>query len=144
MLRYILNRLLMFIPVLLGVLFIVFAINHLSPGDPVVQQLGSNYTQEQYDAKEAEMGLDKPFFVQFYTYTKGIVTRMDLGTSYQTHRSVGREIVERLPVTLKLSLMGICITILLGIPFGIISALKQGKWQDNLCMFIATFGITIP
>ncbi len=120
----------MFIPVLLGVLFIVFAINHLSPGDPVVQQLGSNYTQEQYNAKQAEMGLDKPFFAQFYTYTKGIVTKLDFGNSYQTHRPVGKEIMERLPVTLKLSVMGIIITILLGIPFGIISATKQYSKLD--------------
>ena len=76
------------IPVLLGVLFLVFTINHFTPGDPVVNLLGSNYTQEQYDRKEAELGLDKPFLVQYVTYVWGIVTRFDLGTSYTSKRGL--------------------------------------------------------
>lgn len=130
MLKYILLRLLQIIPVLVGVLFIVFTINHMSPGDPVTSLLGSNYTQQQYEAKQAELGLDKPFATQFYIYSKNIVTKLNFGTSYQTQRSVSKEIFERLPVTLKLSLIGVCITILLGIPFGIISATKQYSTLD--------------
>ena len=88
---------LLMIPVLLGVMFIVFTINYFGPGDPVAALLGGNYTQEQYDAKEKELGLDQPYAVQFVNYIKGIVTELDLGTSYQTRRAVRDEILERFP-----------------------------------------------
>ncbi len=110
------------IPILFFVVFIVFAINRMTPGDPVALQLEVEYTQEQYDMKKAEMGLDKPFFTQFYLYIKGIVTQFDFGTSWQTKRSVTLEILERFPTTLKL---GVLVTIILGVSFGIISATKQ-------------------
>ena len=71
MVKIILKRLLWVIPVMLGVIFIVFAIDRFSPGDPVAAELGSGYTQEQYDAKEAELGLDRPFFIQFGSYVLG-------------------------------------------------------------------------
>ena len=82
--KYVLKRVLLMIPVLLGVMFIVFAINHFMPGDPVISLLGNNYTQEQYDAKEAELGLDKPFLEQFFIYVKGVVTIRETGESYRT------------------------------------------------------------
>ena len=94
------------IPVLLGVMFIVFTINYFGPGDPVAALLGGNYTQEQYDAKEKELGLDQPYAVQFVNYIKGIVTELDLGTSYQTRRAVRDEILERFPTTLLLACWG--------------------------------------
>ena len=73
MVKFILKRLLWVIPVMLGVIFIVFAIDRFSPGDPVAAELGSGYTQEQYDAKEAELGLDRPFFIQFGSYVLGLI-----------------------------------------------------------------------
>ena len=133
--KYILKRVLLMIPVLLGVMFIVFAINHFMPGDPVISLLGNNYTQEQYDAKEAELGLDKPFLEQFVIYVKNVVTKLDMGTSYQTNRSVSKEILERFPVTLKLGLLGILVTVVVGVPFGIISATKQYSALD--------YGVTV-
>lgn len=131
MLKYIIKRILIMIPVLLGVIFIVFSINRMSPGDPIAGILGSNYTQEQYDAKAAELGLDKPFLIQFFNYIKGLVTELDLGTSYKTGRSVSDEIFGRLPTTIKLGLIGCAITVALGIPFGIISATRQYSILDN-------------
>ena len=125
MAKFILKRLLMMIPVLLGVMLIVFTLTHLMPGDPVENFLSNNYTQEQYDAKEAELGLDKPFFTQFFNYVKGIVTGFDLGTSYQSKRPVKTEILERIGTTLKIGLLGTLVTVILGVPFGIISATKQ-------------------
>lgn len=125
MARYIIKRILLMIPILFFVVFIVFSINRLTPGDPVALQLEVDYTQEQYEMKKAEMGLDKPFFTQFYLYIEGIVTRFDFGTSWQTKRSVTLEILERFPTTLKLGVFGVLVTIILGIPFGIISATKQ-------------------
>ncbi len=118
------------IPVLLGVTFIVFAINRMSPGDPVQVVLGGSYTQEQYDAKEAELGLDKPFWVQFFNYIKDIILEGDLGTSYSTKRSVSKQILERMPITLKFAVISCLITVALGIPFGIISATRQYSLAD--------------
>lgn len=131
MLKYIIKRILWCIPVLLGVIFIVFAINRLvDTGDPVAAMLGSNYTQEEYAAKEAELGLDQPFFKQFYDYIVGLVTEGDMGVSYSTKRPVSLEIQERFPVTIKLALVSILIAVILGIPFGIISATKQYSVAD--------------
>ena len=142
--KYVLKRVLLMIPVLLGVMFIVFAINHFMPGDPVISLLGNNYTQEQYDAKEAELGLDKPFLEQFFIYVKGVVTKLDLGTSYQTNRSVSTEILERFPVTLKLGILGILVTVIVGIPFGIISATKQYSALDYGVTVISMFFASMP
>jgi len=144
MLKYVLKRILLMIPVLLGVMFIVFTINHFMPGDPVISLLGNNYTQEQYDAKEAELGLDKPFAEQFVIYVKNVVTRLDLGTSYQTNRSVSTEILERFPVTLKIGLLGILVTVIVGVPFGIISATKQYSALDYGVTVVSMFFASMP
>lgn len=130
MIKFIVKRLLVMIPVLLGVIFIIFTINRITPGDPVVAMLGSNYTQEQYDAKAAELGLNKPFFEQFYEYIKGIVTKFDLGTSYQTKRPVTTEIGERFWNTLLLGIIGCVITVIIGVPTGVLSANKQYSLLD--------------
>lgn len=132
MIRFIIRRLLWVIPVMLGVIFIVFAIDRFSPGDPVAAELGSGYTQEQYDAKEAELGLDRPFLVQFVSYVKGIVTEGDFGISYHTGLPVGKSIAERFPITLRLAIISILIAVGLGIPFGVISATKQYSAADHL------------
>lgn len=144
MLKFIFKRLLWMIPVLAGVLFIVFTINHFAPGDPVLALLGNSYTQEQYDEKEAELGLDQPFFVQFYRYVKNVVTRFDLGTSYQSKRAVSTELLARFPVTLKLGLIGVCITALIGIPFGIISATHQYSPLDYSVTSVSLFFASMP
>lgn len=124
MIKYIIKRLLQMIPVLLGVLIIVFSLSYLMPGDPVLNQLPDNYTQEQYDQVEHEMGLDQPYLVQLGQYIWGVVTRLDLGTSYMTNRAVSATIAERVGVTIQLGVLSVCVTVVLGIPFGIISAIK--------------------
>ncbi|MCD8322458.1 MAG: ABC transporter permease [Oscillospiraceae bacterium] len=144
MFKYVLKRILWMIPVLFGAVFIVFSINRLSPGDPVAASLGANYTQEQYDRVEAEMGLDKPFFAQFYEYLKGIVTEFDLGTSYKTKRPVAEEIKDRFPVTLKLALIGCAITICIGIPCGVISATKQYSIADYIVTIFSLIFASMP
>ncbi len=115
---------------MLGVLFLVFTINYFTPGDPVVSLLGSNYTQEQYDAKEKELGLDQPFFTQFFNYVKGLILEGDLGTSYATKRPVKEELAQRFPTTIKLGIMGVCLTLIIGIPLGVISATHHQKALD--------------
>ncbi len=144
MAKFIIRRLLWVIPVMLGVIFIVFAIDRFSPGDPVAAELGSGYTQEQYDAKKAELGLDKPFFVQFFNYVGGIVTRGDFGKSYHTGLSVSKSIGERFPITFRLAVISILIAVGLGIPFGVICATRQYSWADNLVTTFALIFAAMP
>lgn len=144
MFKYILKNILLIIPTLLGVVFIVFTINHFTPGDPVVLMLGADYTEEQYEATAAELGVDQPFFVQFFNYLKGIVTKFDFGTSYKTKLPIMNDVRDLLPVTLKLGLLTCLVTILVGIPFGIISATKQYSVFDYVVTFISLFFSSVP
>ena len=125
MLRYILKRLLIIIPTLLGVLLIIFTINKCIPGDPAKLALGSNYTEEAYQAMRSEMGLDKPYVVQYVDYVVGVATHMDLGTSYDTKRPVSEMIFSRIGITIKLGLLSCLVTILAGVGIGILSAVKK-------------------
>ena len=142
--KFILKRILWMIPVLLGVLFIVFTINRLTPGDPVTAILGSNYTEEQYVQQEAAMGLDKPFLVQFVNYVKDIVTGFDFGTSYQSRQSVGKEIAKRLPTTLSIGVLGVLVTAIIGIPLGIIAATHQNSIFDYIVTVVSMFFASMP
>ncbi len=122
------------IPVLLGVILIVFCINQVS-GDPVATLLPADASREQYEAKKVELGLDRPLVVQFVSYVGGIVTELDLGTSFQTKRPVSDEIRDRYPISIKIAIISIIISIIIGIPFGIISATKQYSGMD--------YGVTV-
>ena len=144
MLKYVLNRVLLMIPVLLGVCFIVFTLLHLSPGDPVEALIPTGYTQEQYDNKKIELGLDKPFFTQFFIYMRNIITRFDLGTSYQTKRPVTDEILDRFPITLEIGLISVLITICLGIPLGVYSAVRQYSIGDYIVRTLTVMFAALP
>lgn len=144
MIRFILKRLLFFIPVLLGVLLIVFTINHFSPADPVYSVLGINITPEQYAIEKEKMGLEKPFLVQYAEYVGQVVTKLDLGVSYVNKRPVIDQILERCPATLKLGAISILITIVFGIPFGIISAIRQYSAVDYTVTVGALFFASMP
>ena len=139
MIKFVVKRILLMI----GVVLIVFCINQVS-GDPVAALLPADATQEQYDMKKAELGLDKPLYVQFFNYMKGLVTEFDLGTSYQTNRPVRDEIMDRYPTSIKLALISIAISILIGIPFGIISATKQYSIMDYSVTMVALFFASMP
>lgn len=143
MIRFCVKRIFMMIPVLLGVMLIVFCINKLS-GDPLTLLLPADATQEQYDKKAAELGLDKPVVIQYINYVVGVVTRFDLGTSYETSRPVADEVSERVPTSIKLSLASITFAVVIGIPFGIISAIKQYSVIDYTTTIIAMFFASMP
>ena len=139
MLKFVLKRLLLIIPTMLGVLLIIFTINHFMPGDPVQSMLGSKYTQEEYDAKRAELGLDKPFVVQYVDYVVDVVTKGSLGISYETKRDVSTEIFsKRLGVTLLVGVCASVITILIGVCIGILSAVKKYSILDYA---VTTFAV---
>lgn len=142
--KYISKRLLMLIPVILGVVFIVFTILRLSPNDPIRTILGDMASQEEVDAMREEVGLNDPFFVQFFDYVKGIVTKFDFGYNWVNKKDVVSEIKDRFPVTVELAILCTLVAGLIGIPLGIICAIKQYSFLDNLCMVIALIFLAIP
>jgi peptide/nickel transport system permease protein len=143
-LKYIFKRILMMIPVLLGVLFLVFTMNEISPGDPAEMIAGDAASVEVVEQIREDLGLNKPFPVRFLNYTKNIVLHGDLGTSYKTKRPVLEEVMDRLPTTILLSLTSAAFAVILSIPIGIISAIKQNTWIDNLLMVLALIGVAMP
>ncbi len=143
MIKYILKRLLMAIPVLLGVTFIVFTIMSFTPGDPVQVYLGDNYTQEAYDEISQQLGLNDPFPIRYAKYVANAL-RGDLGTSYSTKRPVIEEILSRAPATIRLAGAAILIAVLIGIPLGVISATRQYSIFDSLSMLVALTGVSMP
>ena len=144
MVRYIGKRLLMMIPVLLGIVLIVFCMNHISSGNPARMLLGVGASDEAIAALEEELGLNDPLYVQFFNYVKGVVTEFDLGTSYQTKRPVIEELMERFPTTAKLAFLSILISAVVGITLGIISAVKQNTILDHLCTSVSLLGVSMP
>lgn len=142
--RYIGKRLLMLIPVLLGVVFIIFCLNAISPGDPARQLAGDYATEEDVQQLREEMGLDQPFLVRFVNYVVGIVTRGDFGTSYATKRPVIDEVLDRFPTTLLLACLSVTIMLVIGISAGILSATHQYSWIDNICNVVGLIGVSMP
>ncbi len=143
MLRYIVNRLFSTIPVLVGVITLVFFMLHFAPGDPARTVLGESATQEEIDKKRVEMGLNDPLLVQYGRFLSE-VARGDLGTSYLTNGPVLDEVLQRFPVTLLLTIFPVAVMVVIGIPTGIISAIKQYSWWDKLCMVVALAGLSMP
>ena len=118
------------IPIVLGVVIIVFTIMYLTPGDPVASMLGTNYTQESYAIKTKELGLDQPYIVQLWNYIKGIITKFDLGTSYITKRSVRDQIFERFKPTFIIGILSVLLSSIIAIPVGIFAARHHQKPLD--------------
>lgn len=143
MTKYIIKRLLMMILVVAGVILVVFSIMRMAPGDPVVSILGANYTQEQYDVMEAKLGLDKPFLIQLFNYYAGLL-HGDMGTSYSSMLPITKELASRLPSTFALGFMGIFITVIIGIPAGIVSATKQYSAFDYITTVVALILSSMP
>jgi ABC-type dipeptide/oligopeptide/nickel transport system permease component len=142
--RYILKRLLLAIPTLLGVVIGAFLIIHLVPGDPVeVMLFGASPTPEQKEELRSQLGLDKPLDVQFARYMRAL-SRGDLGSSIQTHRTVWEEIAEKFKPTLVLTLAGMGIAIVFGFASGIAAALRPNSWLDSLAMSAANLAVAIP
>lgn len=144
MTKYVLKRILLLIPVLLGVLIVVFTITYLTPGDPVVTILGTGYTPEKYVAKAAELGLDKGYLEQLWNYIWHIFTRLDFGKSYITNVPVATELATRVVVTAKIAIITIIIDVLVGVPCGIIASTKQySAWDYGFTSF-ALLSSAIP
>ena len=131
------------IPVLLGVSIVVFFMVRAIPGDPAQIMLGQQATQEQVQQIRENMGLDKPIFVQYGLFLKDAL-RGDLGDSIVTGRPVTTELLTRLPATLELTAFAMLIAILVGIPVGVISAVRQYSLLDKSTSVLALTGISMP
>lgn len=143
MYKYIVKRLLMLIPVIIGVSFLVFFIMAMAPGDTAKAILGEDAPVEALEALREELGLNDPVPVRYVNYMKGML-RGDLGKSYKSGRPVFNEIMERFPATLELSFWGMVFAIALSIPIGIISATKQYSITDSVSMVFALLGVATP
>lgn len=143
MLHYIGRRLLQLIPVLLGMTFIVFLIIRAIPGDPAQVILGQQATKEAVAALRASLGLDNPWYVQYFHYLGDLVTG-NLGESMRTKVPVASELWPYLAATLELSLCAIILAVIIGVNAGIISAWFQNSWFDYMAMIIALIGVSMP
>ena len=143
MLRFICKRILVIIPTLLGIIFIVFGIMALTPGDPAKVILGEKATPEAIEKLNKEMGLDKPFLVRYVNYVLDLL-HGDMGNSYRSGREVSEEILTRLPTTIRLTIGAIVVAVCLGIPLGILSAVKQYSFFDIAGTMTAMMAASIP
>jgi peptide/nickel transport system permease protein len=146
MLWYVIRRLVMVIPTLIGVAIAVFFLIRVMPGDVVVVKLradGAAISEETIQAERKRLGLDKPLYAQFVDYMVGL-TRLDLGKSLWTGESVIKEIAIRMPVSFQIALMAGFIAVLIAIPLGTISALYRDTWIDHTVRVVAVSGLAIP
>jgi len=143
MLHFLLRRLLLTIPVLLGVATLVFSLIHLVPGDPVETMLGESAAPQEIARVRAQLGLDRPLYVQYWTFLTG-VGRGDLGVSLRTNEPVARAIAARMPATIELAIAAMCLAIVVAIPLGIIAAVGAGTIVDYAATTLALTGISIP
>lgn len=144
MLKFTIRRIIHLVPTILGMMFILFAMLYFTPGDPAIIALGEEVSPEAIKAFHEEHGLDKPFFVQFGNYVWKVFTRADLGYSYSMKSEVSKEVFPRVPTTMKLAFSAVLFSTLLGIPLGIICAIRQYSLIDTIATLVTLFGISTP
>jgi peptide/nickel transport system permease protein len=145
--QYVVKRLLLAVPTILGAVTLVFVAIHLAPGDPaalfIPPDLPAGETEEAYARIRAQYGFDQPLHVQYIRYLDRL-SRLDLGQSIRQKTSVGEDLLRRIPNTVQLGLLSLTISATVGISLGVISAIHRGSWIDNLTMLIALFGVSMP
>ena len=143
MLRYIGKRLILLIPILLGLSLIVQLLIDLTPGDPARIIAGSMGTEEEYQKIRTDLRLDDPFFVRYATFVTNIM-KGDFGRSFATRRDVWDDISTRFPYTLRLVAISITLALSLGIPIGVYAATHQYTWKDNMAILASLFCVSMP
>ena len=143
MIKYVIKRFLLVIPVIFIVAIVIFTILYFTPGDPV-QIMAVDASAEELEAIRHELGLDLGYFGQLANFLKDLFLEFDLGTSYVNKIKVGEEIMARFPRTFFLACVTILSEIFIAVPLGITAASHQGKWQDNLVMVLAMIGSSVP
>lgn len=143
MTTYIIRRIFSSLPVLFGILFATFALARLIPGDPCRAILGEKATHQACEIFIHEHGLDKPILHQFVIYV-GEIVRGDFGVSFRFSKPVADLIIERLPTTIELGLSALFLSVIVGIPLGVISAIRHNSWIDVFTMVWANIGVSMP
>jgi peptide/nickel transport system permease protein len=142
-LRFIVRRLLLLVPILLGLSILVFLWIRALPGSPAEALLGERATEESVAAIKRQYGLDKPLHEQYFAYLER-VGKLDFGHSVTTRRPVVDEFQQRFPATIELALAAMIFSIVLGIPLGFLAAKRYGTWLDHLSLIASLIGISIP
>lgn len=141
--RFLARRLLLTIPVLLGVATLVFSLIHLIPGDPAQAMLGEAAPQADVEELRHRLGLDRPLFEQYGAFLKGLA-HGDLGTSLRTGQPVTDQIIERMPATIELAAAAMLVAIAFAMPLGIIAAVRRGTAVDHAAMTLSLAGVSVP
>ena len=141
--RFLARRLLLTIPVLLGVATLVFSLIHLIPGDPAQAMLGEAAPQADVEELRHRLGLDRPLIEQYGIFLTGLV-KGDLGTSLRTGQPVTDQIVERMPATVELAAAAMFVAIAFAMPLGIVAAVRRGTVVDHAAMTISLAGVSVP
>lgn len=140
---YLIRRILHIIPVMVGLSILIFAVSRVIPGDPVRLALGPEATTEQVEQLRHQMGLDRPLHVQYLNYVGGLL-RGDFGYSLRTHRNVTKDLKDFFPATLELTTVAMALSIAVGVPLGIISAVRKDSIGDHSSRIIALAGVALP
>ena len=143
MLRFVVRRLLLLVPILLGLSILVFVWLRALPGGPAEALLGERATPETVAAIEQQYGLDKPVYVQYWRFLENAL-RLDFGDSTRSRRPVTEELAERFPATVELALGAMLFSVLLGIPLGFVAAKRYGTLVDHASLVASLIGISIP
>ena len=143
--KYVLRRFLQLIPVLIGITFLSFAMMRAAGSDAITELYGDKgaVSQEIIDAKRAELGLDKPFLVQYLTWVGGMM-RGDMGVSYISGKDVFQTFISKLPATLLLTALSIAMTVVISIPLGVLTAVRHDKLTDYVLRFFSFVGNSLP
>ena len=143
MVSFVIGRLLSLIPLLLIVSFVAFLVLQLTPGDPAQFMLGENATAEAVAQLRRELGLDQPLMIQYLSFV-GHAVQGDLGRSYATYRPVSTEVAQRFVMTLQLGGSAFFIATLLGIPLGVVAAMRRNSWLDHLLRVVVLGSVSVP
>lgn len=142
-LEFSLKRFLFLIPVLVGVTLLTFAVSHVMPSNPAAVALGPHATEETITAFNQRWGLDQPLYIQYFRYVKRLLTG-DLGTSMQSLRPVSTDLLAYFPATLELTLSSLFFCLIIGIPIGVVSAVRKDKLIDHFSRIFSLIGVSIP
>jgi ABC-type dipeptide/oligopeptide/nickel transport system permease component len=143
MLAFIVRRLLLTLPVVWIVVTLVFGLIHMVPGDPVAQMLGEGASVAEVEGLRHDLGLDRPVLEQYRTYMTGLL-HGDLGVSFRNQETVASSIVQRYPATVELAVASIIFSLIVSVPFGVISAIRRGRAADRAISFVSLFGVSLP
>lgn len=143
--KYVLQRIVQLIPILIGITFLSFAMMRIAGSDAIYELYGDKgaVSQEIIDAKRAELGLDQPFLTQYLAWLGGFLTG-DMGISYISGRDVFQTFIAKLPATLLLTALSIAVTVLISIPLGVLAALRHDRWIDYLLRIFSFIGNSLP